>query len=155
MFNNAPLDYKCPICLAINGIENENTWIKQKDIFYRDDLVMGFISSMSIGGNEGHPLIVPNEHYENIYDLPKEVGHQIFNVGKKIAIALKKLRNCDGVTLVQNNELAGDQHAFHYHLHIVPRFEGDNFHEEFWNAEKSDPGDRVQYAQDLHNYFKQ
>lgn len=153
MFNNVPLDYKCPVCLAIKGIENEDTWIKQKDIFYRDDLVVGFISSRSIRGNEGHPLIVPNEHYENIYDLPEEVGHRIFDVEKKTAIALKKLRNCNGVTLVQNNEPAGDQHAFHYHLHIIPRFEGDNFHEEFWNQKKSDPKDRIQYAQNLRNYF--
>ena len=70
-----------------------------------------------------------------------------------MAIALKKLRNCDGVTLVQNNEPAGDQHAFHYHLHVIPRFKSDNFHKEFWNVEKSNPEDRVQYAQDLREYF--
>ncbi len=155
MFNNALLNYKCPICLAIKGIENEGTWIKQKDIFYQDDFVIGFISSKFIKGNEGHPLVVPRRHYENIYDLPKEVGCQIFDIGKKVAIVLKKLRNCDGVTLVQNNESAGDQHAFHYHLHVIPRFKNDNFHEEFWNAKKSNPKDRIQYAQDLYNYFKQ
>ena len=155
MFNNAPLDYKCPICLAINGIENEDTWIKQEDIFYRDDFVMGFISSKFIKGNEGHPLIVSNKHYENIYDLPEKIGYRIFDLGKKTAIALKKLRNCDGVTLVQNNEPASDQHAFHYHLHIISRFKNDNFHKEFWNAKKSNPEDRIQYAQNLRNYFKQ
>ena len=154
MFNNAPSDYKCPICLTIKGIEDENTWIKQEDIFYRDDFVTGFISSKAIKGNEGHPLIVPNEHYENIYDLPEEVGHRIFDIGKKISIALKKLRNCDGVTLVQNNEPAGGQHVFHYHLHIIPRFKDDSFYKEFWNAKKSSPEDRVQYAKDLRDYFK-
>ena len=154
MFNNVLSDYECPICLTIKGIENENTWIKQEDIFYLDDLVMGFISSKSIKGNEGHPLIVPIEHYENIYDLPEGVGCRIFNIGKKVAIALKELRSCDGVTLVQNNEPAGDQHAFHYHLHIIHRFKNDDFHKELWNAKKSDPKDRVQYAQDLRNYFK-
>ena len=155
MFNNAPSNYKCPICLAIKGIENKDTWIKQEDIFYRDDFVVGFISSKFIKGNEGHPLIVPKKHYENIYDLPEEIGYRIFGMGKKIAVALKKLRNCDGVNLMQFNEPAGDQHAFHYHLHIIPRFEGDNFHEEFWNAKKSNFEDRIRYAQDLRNYFKQ
>ena len=100
-------------------------------------------------------MIVPNEHYENIYDLSEEVGHRIFDIGKKVAIALKKLRNCDGTNLMQFNEPAGDQHAFHFHLHIVPRFEGDNFHEEFWNQKKSDPKDRISYAKDLRNYFEQ
>jgi|GEM_PF-2341840 hypothetical protein len=47
MFNYAPEDYRCPICIAIDGIENEDTWIKQDDIFYKDDLVTGFISTPS------------------------------------------------------------------------------------------------------------
>jgi len=149
MHNHAPENYTCPICLAIKGVENDDTWIKQDDIFYRDDLVIGFISSRSIKGNEGHPLVVPVEHYENIYDLPEAVGHRIMDVGKKIAIALKEVRGCDGVNFVQNNEPAADQHAFHYHLHIIPRFEGDNFKEEFYRAEKSDPKDRIQYAREL------
>jgi len=155
MHNNAPLNYKCPICLAIKGTENENTWIKQDDIFYRDNFIMGFISSKLIKGNEGHPLIVPNEHFENIYDLPEDIGHRIFDFGKKVAIALKKIRNCDGTNLMQFNEPAGDQHAFHFHLHIIPRFEDDNFHEELWNGKKSVSKDRVSYAQELRKYFKQ
>lgn len=153
MYNNAPNNYKCPICVAIEGIENEETWIVQDDIFYRDDLVTGFISSKAIKGNEGHPLVIPNEHYENVYDLPQEVGHRVFDVGKKTAIALKEVRGCDGVNLVQNNEPAAGQHAFHYHLHIIPRFEGDNYNEEFWKSERSDPKDRVQHARDLREYF--
>jgi hypothetical protein len=44
MHSHAPSDYICPICQAIQGLENEATWIKQADIFYKDDLVMGFIS---------------------------------------------------------------------------------------------------------------
>ena len=155
MFNNAPLNYRCPICPAIKGIENKDTWIKQEDIFYRDQLVMGFISSKFIKGNEGHLLIVPNEHFENIYDLPVEVGFRIFDLGKKVSIALKKLRNCDGIDLMQFNEPAGDQHAFHYHLHIIPRFKSDNFHKELWNGKKSNSKERFLYSQDLRNHFKQ
>ncbi len=153
MFNHAPENYKCPICLAVRGIENEATWIKQADIFYRDKLVMGFISSKAIKGNEGHPLIVPTKHFENIYDLPDTYGNAIFVLAKKVAQALKKTRSCDGVTLVQNNELAGDQHAFHYHLHVVPRFVDDHFHEEQYKAEKSDPRDRILYAETLRVVF--
>lgn len=151
MHNHAPENYVCPICLAIDGIENDSTWIKQDDIFYRDDLVMGFISSKAIKGNEGHPLIVPLQHLENLYDLPEEYTHRISDVSKKVALALKAVRRCDGVTLLQNNEPAGDQHAFHYHLHLVPRFVGDHFSEELWKAQKSSPEDRVDYASTLRN----
>lgn len=146
MYNHAQDNYTCPVCLAIKGIENEDTWIVQDDIFYRDELVVGFISSKAIKGNEGHPLIVPVEHYENIYDLPNIVAHRVAEVAKQTALALKETRNADGVTLVQNNEPAGDQHAFHYHLHVVPRFDGDRFHEELWKAEKSEPENIKEFA---------
>lgn len=154
MHNHAPDDYKCPICIAIDGLENEDTWIVQDDIFYKDDLVTAFISSKAIKGNDGHPLIVPNEHYENVYDLPGEVGHRIFDVAKKTALALKDTRSCDGITFLQNNEPAGDQHAFHYHLHVVPRFTDDNFHEELWKAQKSEPQERLSFANALRKYFE-
>lgn len=146
MYNHATADYVCPICLAVQGTEIEETWIVQDDIFYRDELVMGFISSKAIKGNEGHPIIVPLEHYENIYDLPDAVAHRIAEIAKRTALALKETRHTDGVTVLQNNEPAGDQHAFHYHLHVVPRFNGDNFHEELWKAERSEPEDRKEHA---------
>lgn len=149
MFNHAPENYKCPICLAIRGIESDATWIKQADIFFRNELVMGFISSKAINGNEGHPLIVPIKHIENIYNLQDVYGAAIFALSKKVARALKRTRSCDGVTLHQNNEPAGDQHALHYHLHIIPRFINDNFHEELYKAKKSDPRDRIQCAESL------
>ena len=153
MHNHAPEDYKCPICLAMTGKENKDTWIKQDDIFYQDEYITGFISSKFIQDNEGHLILAPNKHFENIYELQPKIGFRMVSFGKKFAIALKKIRNCDGVNFMQFNEPAGDQHAFHYHQHIIPRFESDNFHEELWKAEKSDPKDRVKYAQDLRNYL--
>lgn len=153
MFNNAPNDYKCPICLAIGGVENGDTWIKQEDIFYRDDLVMGFISSKFVDGNEGHPLIVPVKHFENIYDLPAEYGKRIFEVAKETAVALKNIRKCDGITILQCNEPAGDQHAFHYHMHVFPRFIDDKFHQNLMEGRVSAPEERIAYASDLRKYF--
>ncbi|MCB9798517.1 HIT domain-containing protein [Candidatus Nomurabacteria bacterium] len=154
MYNAAPSDYNCPICIAIQGIENEDTWIVQDDIFYRDDLVMGFISSKSVLGSEAHPLIVPLEHHENLYNLPQGVGHRIMDLSKKIAIALKEIRNVDGVTITQHNEPAGGQHAFHYHMHVFPRFEDDNFETELWKAKRSTPEERKFHAQALREYFE-
>ncbi len=153
MFNHAPANYTCPICLAIQGVESAKTMIKQADIFYRDELVVGFIGSKSIKGNEGHPLLVPVQHAENLYELTTEQAHRITEVAQKVAIALKKTRNCDGVTLVQNNEPAGDQHAFHYHLHIVPRFTDDQFHHKLYNTYVSEPSERLPFADSLKRHF--
>ena len=154
MHNRAGINYICPICLGVGGIENNDTLLKQDDLVYRDDLVSVWINSFWIGRNEGHLIIVPNIHYKNIYDLPSEVGHRISDVSQKMSIALKEAYQCDGVTLRQNNEPAGDQHAFHYHLHVFPRYENDEFNQRL--AEKSrlsDPSERIPYVQKLKEYL--
>lgn len=48
MYNHAPENYKCPICLSVKGIENEDTLLKQADLVYKDDLVSVFINSFWI-----------------------------------------------------------------------------------------------------------
>lgn len=154
MFNHAPNDYKCPICLCVAGIENEDTFIKQDDIVYKDDLVTAFIGSFFVGNNPGHVIVVPNEHYENIYDLPQKESHRILDIAKLVAIGLKETRKCTGVTTLQNNEPDGDQHAFHYHLHVFPRFENDDLRANMHNSTKSEPVERKPYADALKKYFK-
>ncbi len=150
MYNHAPTNYKCPICLGVQGIESEETLLKQADLIYKDDLVSAFINSFWISNNPGHIIIVPNVHVENVYDLPNEQGSRIFEVSQKIALAMKKAYQCEGITFRQNNEPAGDQHAFHYHLHIFPRYINDKFNQKA--AEKkvlSDPEKRLAYAKKL------
>jgi histidine triad (HIT) family protein len=154
MHNHKDDSYECPICIATQGGECEGKWIKQSDVFYKDDLVMGFIGSKVIKGNEHHPLIVPLGHIENLYDLPAEVGYRIMDVARRVALALKDVRQADGVTVLQNNEPAGDQHAFHYHHHIIPRFDGDHFHEERMTKVVSDPNDRIAPATALKEWFQ-
>ncbi|HBR80936.1 MAG: Diadenosine tetraphosphate (Ap4A) hydrolaseHIT [Candidatus Uhrbacteria bacterium GW2011_GWE2_45_35] len=153
MYNHAPDDYVCPICLAIRGKETEQTMIKQDDIFYKDNFVVGFIGSKAVKGNEGHPLIVPFGHYENIYDLPEDVAARIIEVVIKTAKALKEVRKADGVNLIQNNEPTAGQHAFHFHLHVFPRFVGDDFEKELWRGKKINPEERVKFAKDLREWF--
>jgi histidine triad (HIT) family protein len=153
MYNHAPENYKCPICLGIQGIENGDTLIRPSDIIYKDDLVTAFIGSIWVGNNPGHPLVVPNEHYENIYDMPSEVGHRIYDIAQKLALALKQVRKCEGITFVQNNEPVGGQHAFHYHLHIFPRFENDELHANMNNTRRPSLEETLPFANDLKNYF--
>ncbi|MBN1331269.1 HIT family protein [Candidatus Dojkabacteria bacterium] len=153
MHNHAPKNYKCPICLAVDGIENEDTMMKQDDIFYRDDLVMAVVNSKFIKGNEGHVIVFPLKHYENLYDLSEKEANRIMQVAKKVAIAMKEIRNCGGIMIRQNNEPASDQHAFHYHMHIIPRFEGDNFHEGMAESYVAFPEERKPYAEKLRKYF--
>lgn len=153
MHNYAPKDYICPLCLTSQGIENENTMAKQADIIYRDDLVFAMINSKFVGNNSGHVIIVPIDHYENIFDLPTIVGQRIFDVAKSISIAMKEIRKCDGIMTQQNNGPASGQHAFHFHFHIFPRFTDDKFHDnpKVWVAEAEE---RKEYADGFKKYFE-
>lgn len=156
MYNHAPEGYKCPICLGIKGIENEDTLLKQADLVYKDDLVSVYINSFWIDTAKGHVIVVPNIHYENIFDLPKEVGCRISEITKKVALAMKESYRCDGITLRQNNEPASDQHAFHYHQHIFPRYEGDSFNVNMTKKSiLSTPEERIEYAEKLKNVLKE
>lgn len=153
MYNHAPQNYKCPICLAINGIESEDTMMKQDDIFYRDDVVMAVINSKFVGNNPGHAIVVPLKHYENFYELPEKEANQIMKVAKEVAIAMKKVRNSDGVMIQQNNEPASEQHAFHYHMHVFPRFNDDHFRENQSGVRVATPEERKPFSSAMKEYF--
>ena len=157
MYNHAPENYNCPLCLTINGVENEFNMAKQADIVYRDEKTLVMVNSKFIESNPGHVIVVPTAHFENIYELPPEYAHAIADTAQKMALALKEVRKCEGVWIEQNNEPASGQHAFHYHMHVVPRFKDDNMKKVL--AEKgtvvADPADRVLYAEALRTYFNQ
>ncbi len=154
MYNHAPENYVCPLCLAVQGIENEETMMKQEDIVYRDSLILVAINSKFVGNNPGHVIIFPVDHIENIYDLPQVQANRIALLAHEVAIALKTVRNCDGVMLHQNNEPASGQHAFHYHLHVFPRFENDHIQEQMQKARVSTPEERKPYSAALKKYFE-
>ncbi|MEN9604500.1 MAG: hypothetical protein RJB39_185 [Candidatus Parcubacteria bacterium] len=155
MYKHAPQNYNCPICLTINGIENEFNMAKQADIVYRDEKTLVFVNSKFIESNPGHVIVVPTAHFENIYELPTEYSHAIAETAQKMAVALKEVRTCDGIWIEQNNEPASGQHAFHYHMHVVPRFKDDNLKQVLAAGKTyvADPTDRVGYAEALRGYF--
>ncbi len=149
MYNHAPSDYICPICLGVRGIENDKTLLLQQDLLYKDNHVSVFIKSFWIIYNPGHVSVVTNKHVENIYDLPDELGAHIFAVARKIATVMRETYNCEGITTLQNNEPAGNQHAFHYHFHIFPRYKDDVLHANMSNKQLADPKKRKDFADKL------
>ena len=75
--------------------------------------------------SKGHSLILPKSHAANIYELPDETAAKAMVLAKKMATKLRDGLNCDGFNIVQNNgEIAG-QTVFHFHMHLIPRYEGD------------------------------
>jgi histidine triad (HIT) family protein len=79
--------------------------------------------------NVGHALVVPRRHVRNLYEMPEELAGPILSMAARVARAAKHAFTADGITLRQNNDAASDQHLFHFHLHVIPRLDGD--HERF------------------------
>lgn len=93
------------------------------EIVYEDEVVLAFLDISPV--NVGHTLVVPKKKFVNVFDGdPEALGHMT-KVAQKIAIALRTITKADGINLVMNNEPAAGQKVFHAHMHIIPRFEGD------------------------------
>ena len=75
---------------------------------------------------KGHCLIIPKEHFDNIYEMDDETASKVFVLAKKMATAMTKAFDCDGFNVIQNNGECAGQSVFHFHMHLIPRYEGDN-----------------------------
>lgn len=75
--------------------------------------------------NPGHMLVLVKPHRANIYALDDALAGAVFRTAARMARTLKRALGCEGVTLFQANETAGAQTVFHFHIHVLPRWEGD------------------------------
>lgn len=94
------------------------------DIIYEDEYVISFLDIKPV--NHGHALVVPKAHFVNIFDGDAELLGRMMQVAQKVGQALRDVTKCDGINITMNNEPAAGQEVFHAHLHVIPRFTGDN-----------------------------
>ena len=76
--------------------------------------------------SKGHALIIPKEHYRNLYDLEDEKAAKVLPLAKRMIRKLTDVLGCDGYNIVQNNEEPAGQTVFHFHMHLIPRYKEDN-----------------------------
>ena len=106
----------CIFCKIANGEIPSATIFEDRD----------FRVMLDIGpATRGHVLILTKEHYDNIYEIDAETAGKLFSLASVIARAMKKVLNCDGMNILQNNGTVAGQTVFHFHLHLIPRYEGD------------------------------
>ena len=74
----------------------------------------------------GHTLILPKRHAAHIFDLTEQECKLLIPLAQKISAALRKVLEFEGLNLLQNNGPAAGQEVNHFHLHLIPRFEGDD-----------------------------
>ena len=109
-------DNNCIFCKIANGDIPAAT-------LYEDD---DFRVILDLGpASKGHALILPKEHYANLYELDEEVAAKAFVLAKKMAGKMTKALGCDGFNIVQNNGAPAGQTVFHFHMHLIPRYVDD------------------------------
>ena len=106
-------DENCIFCKIIAGEIPSNT-------IYEDDefKVVLDVSPAS----KGHALILPKNHYADLYEIDEDVAADAMKLAKKLAIHMTGVLKCDGFNLVQNNHEVAGQTVFHFHMHLIPRY---------------------------------
>jgi histidine triad (HIT) family protein len=106
----------CIFCKIANGEIPSKTLYEDGD--FRVILDLG-------PATRGHALILPREHADNLYELPEDTAAKVFVLAKKMATKMTEKLHCDGLNIVQNNGEAAGQTVRHFHMHLIPRYEGD------------------------------
>jgi histidine triad (HIT) family protein len=110
-------DENCIFCKIIKG---EIPSYK----IYEDEEILAFLDAFPT--NKGHTLIIPKTHVENIFEVDTKTLQNISKKAQIISKNIKEKLNCHGINILQNNGKQAGQDVFHYHMHIIPRYEDDN-----------------------------
>ncbi|HDE4302391.1 TPA: HIT family protein [Staphylococcus aureus] len=90
---------------------------------YEDDYVYAFLDISQV--TKGHSLLIPKKASANIFETDEETMKHIGAALPKVANAIKRAFNPDGLNIIQNNGEFADQSVFHIHFHLIPRYEND------------------------------
>ena len=111
-------DCNCIFCKLANGDIPTNTIYEDEDFRVIMD---------ASPATKGHALVLPKEHYANIYEIAPEVLGKAVQVGQKVIQYVTPILGYDGYNLLQNNGEVAGQTVFHFHLHLIPRYkDADN-----------------------------
>lgn len=109
-------DDNCIFCKIANGEIPSKT-------LYEDEK---FRVILDLGpAAKGHALILPKSHYANLYEFPEDMAAQAMILAKRMMAKMTDKLNCDGFNLMQNNGETAGQTVFHFHMHLIPRYNND------------------------------
>jgi histidine triad (HIT) family protein len=109
-------DRGCIFCAIIEGQA-------PAEVLFEDEETLAFMDINP--ANPGHTLVIPKRHVQDIYGVDEEIAAAVMRAAVRVAKAVKRALQPDGMNLVQSNERAGGQEIFHFHVHIIPRWYGD------------------------------
>lgn len=111
-------DRSCTFCDLIHGAG-------EASLCYEDADAVAFMDIQPV--NAGHVLVVSRRHYERFEDVPAELAVHLFRVAAKLVPAVKKVAGAEGMNIVVSSGRAAGQDEPHYHVHVIPRSDGDGF----------------------------
>jgi histidine triad (HIT) family protein len=91
---------------------------------YENKNVLAFLDISQV--TPGHTLVIPKKHYENIFELDEKISGELFKATNEIAKKLQKKLQINALNIINNNGPLAGQEVFHYHIHLLPRYENDN-----------------------------
>lgn len=114
---NMSVESDCPFCRIASGSEPAH-------IVYEDQNAIAFLDQRPAA--EGHSLVIPRMHARTLLDMTPSGAGALMIAALSVARLVDRTLQPDGLTVFQTNEVAGGQSVFHVHLHLVPRWDGDN-----------------------------
>ena len=103
---------------------------------YEDEHVYAFMDIMPL--TKGHTLLIPKTHCQDLFEMPEEVARNLYAAAPKVANAIKAAFNPAGMNTVNNNGAAAGQTVFHYHLHLIPRYDENDGLKVEWNSRQAE-----------------
>lgn len=113
---------------------------------YEDDATLAFMDINPAA--RGHALVIPKDEHADLFSIPPETLAAVARTVQRVALAMREVLRPDGVNIIQNNGAAAGQTVFHYHVHIIPRWEGDNALR-LWKPQAADQADLRTLAEQL------
>ena len=108
----------CIFCDIIHGAA-------EVSVCYEDAQALAFMDIQPV--NPGHTLVVPRQHFESFVDLPSELAMHLFKVCTQLGPVIRKVSKAEGMNMVVSSGEAAGQDVFHFHVHLIPRRQGDGF----------------------------
>jgi len=109
----------CIFCKIVKGVVPSSN-------VYEDDHTFAFLDINPVA--RGHTLVIPKNHCQDIFDMKEEDAQAVMLTAKRVASAIMHSLGAAGVNLLNSNKKAAGQEVFHYHIHIIPRYENDGVH---------------------------
>jgi histidine triad (HIT) family protein len=135
---------ECTFCaIAVGG---DGIYTTREDVVLRNARTTAFVAAKWWRGNEGHVLVIPNEHARDVYEISDDDLAAVYSTARRLAVAIRHSYGCEGTSMRQHNEPGAGQDVFHFHVHVFPRWTDDGLYERDAEMRWTMPEERAPYV---------